>query len=92
MALVQIVPAEVRVRCATGGRPSEIRVGRDRLRVQAIDAVREERAAYPRGEGPRTIYLVRADGWRVRLTLRHRERRWVVEALDPRPLALDAAA
>jgi hypothetical protein len=92
MALVQIVPAEVRVRCGSGGQPREIQVGRDRLRVAAIDAVRDERAAYPRSEGPRTIYLVRADGWRVRLTFHHRERRWLVEALDPRPLPLTAAA
>jgi hypothetical protein len=92
MAFVSIVPAPVRVRCDGHGRPREIRVGGERLPVTAIEVVRDETAAYPADRGPRTSFVVRTGTWRLRLVCHHRDGRWLVEALDPRPTALAAAA
>lgn len=92
MSLISIVPAQVDVRCGAGGRPAEIRVGRERMRVSAVEAVRAETSAYPAAQGPRTIYILRMDAWRVRLAFHHRDGRWLVEALDPRPHGLALAA
>lgn len=92
MSLVPIVPAPVTVRLGPGGGPVELRVGRERMRVSAVESVRAETAAYPASQGPRTIYVVRMGDWRVRVAYHHRDRRWLVEALDPRPGSLAMAA
>jgi len=63
------------------GRPRAIMAGQDRLAITAVEVVREEIAAYPLEEGPRTLFIVRAGGRRFRVVRRHRERRWLVEAL-----------
>jgi hypothetical protein len=64
-----------------GGRPREIRAGGERLPVSALEAVRDETAAYPLGSGPRTVFVVSAAGRRFRLVHLRRDRRWTVEQL-----------
>ncbi|CAN5793337.1 hypothetical protein BH23CHL8_BH23CHL8_18270 [soil metagenome] len=75
------------------GRPRTIVAGRRRLAVTAVEIVREEVAAYPIEEGPRTLFIVRAGARRFRVVHRHQERRWLVEALAGDPaVALTSAA
>jgi hypothetical protein len=83
MALVKIPPTEARVRWdRAANRPTEIRWDGHRQRVIDLDAVRDERAAYPVGSGPRVTFLVRtADGGRAAVA--YDGRRWLVEALEP---------
>ena len=94
MAMVRVTPAEVSVRCDPfDGRPRALRVGDQEVLVTAIERVRDESAAYPSESGPRTIFEVRTtSGGRYRLAFRHRERRWLVEGVDPRPDPLLAVA
>ena len=83
MALVKISPTEARVRWdRAANRPTEIRWDGHRQRVIDLDGVRDERAAYPVGSGPRVTFLVRtADGGRAAVA--YDGRRWLVEALEP---------
>lgn len=64
-----------------GGCPREIRAHGERLRVTALETVRDETAAYPLETGPRTVFVVRASDRRFRLIHLLRERRWTVEPL-----------
>lgn len=78
---VESVPVHVR----TGwfdGRPLEITWGDQRLEVTRVLGVRDETAAYPALQGPRTIFEVATPLARLTLTYRHRTRRWAIEALD----------
>lgn len=63
------------------GRPREIRFGGEQLPVMALVSVREERAAYPYGVGPRTVFVVITREGRYRLTQRHLDGTWVVEEM-----------
>ena len=83
MALVQVPPTQARVRWdRAANRPSEVSVGGRHLRVVDLDAVRDERAAYPAGRGPRlTLVLRTSDGGRAAIA--HDGRRWLLEALEP---------
>ena len=83
MALVKISPTEARVRWdRAANRPTEIRWDGHRQRIIDLDAVRDERAAYPVGSRPRVTFLVRtADGGRAAVA--YDGRRWLVEALEP---------
>lgn len=83
MALVQIPPTEARVRWdRAANRPTEISWAGHHQLVTDLDAVRDERAAYPAGRGPRVTFLVRtADGGRAAVA--YDGRRWVLEALEP---------
>jgi hypothetical protein len=75
----------VPVRVHTGwfdGRPREIEWGEQRLAVTGVIAVRDETAAYPTLQGPRTIFEVETPLARLTLAFRHRTRRWAIEALD----------
>lgn len=63
------------------GRPRELRAGGERHPVTALEAVRDETAAYSVGSGPRTVFVVRAMGRRYRLVHLLRDRRWLVEEL-----------
>ena len=74
------------------GRPREIRAGGERFAVSALEAVRDETAAYPRKSGPRTVFIVRAEGRRYRLVHLIRDRRWTLEELDARGSGLARAA
>jgi hypothetical protein len=84
-ALVQIPPAEARVRWDRAThRPSDIAWNGRHLRVVELDAVRDERAAYPADRGPRVTFVLRtADGGRASVAFDARRRRWYVEAVEP---------
>ena len=62
MALVQIPPIETRVRWDRAtDRPSHISWNNRHLRVVGLDAVRDERAAFPAERGPRVTLVLRTD-------------------------------
>jgi hypothetical protein len=84
MALVQISPVQARVRWdRDADRPAEIDCNGTHLRVTHVDAVRDERSAYPADRGPRVTFLLRTeDGGRASLAFDGRERRWYLEALE----------
>lgn len=82
MALVQIPPMEAHVRWdRSGNRPSDVRWRGHHLRVAGLDAVRDERAAYPADRGPRlTLTLRTDDGGRAAIAFDGR--RWFLEAVE----------
>lgn len=82
MALVQIPPVQAHVRWdRSADRPAEVRWGRRQLRVVQLDAVRDERSAYPADRGPRlTLELRTDDGGRASLAFDGR--RWYLEAVE----------
>ena len=83
MALVQISPVLASVRWdRTAGRPREVSWGGGHhLRVVDLDAVRDERAAYPADRGPRVTLVVRAaDGGRA--SIAYDGRHWYLEAVE----------
>jgi hypothetical protein len=83
MALVKITPVEARVRWdRRNARPAAVRIGDRQLAVTALEAVRDETAAYPADRGPRITYLVETDAGQASLVYDGRRRRWYVEALD----------
>lgn len=84
MALVQISPIEARVRWDRGAdRPAEVRWGGHHVRVIDLDAVRDERSAYPADRGPRITFVLRTDdGGRASLVFDGRRRRWFMEAVE----------
>lgn len=93
MSLLRIPGPERTVVADRHGRPRSIIVGKERLAVTAVEAVREEVAAYPRGGGPRTLFIIRAGRRRFRLVHQHQDRRWLVEALAAGPsMSLTTAA
>ena len=84
MALVQITPVEADVRWdGRADRPSRVRWNGRELRITELDAVRDERSAYPADRGPRVIYLLRtAEGGQASVVYDPRRHRWFVEAVD----------
>jgi hypothetical protein len=83
MAMVRVTPTQVHVRCGWfDGRPRSIRVADEDVPVVRIEQVRDESAAYPAAQGPRTIFDVRTPDARLRLSFEHRRRRWLLEALE----------
>ena len=85
MALVQISPIEAHVRWDRhADRPSEVRWSGHSLRVSELDAVRDERSAYPAERGPRvTLTLRTTDGGRASVAFDGRRKRWYLEAVEP---------
>ena len=86
MALVKISPAhEARVTWdRAADRPTAVHFAGRHLRVLELDAIRDERSAYPAESGPRVTYLLRTDdGGRASLVYDDRARRWYLEALEP---------
>jgi hypothetical protein len=92
MSLLHIRPNADPVIADAAGRPREVVVGDRSVAVTAIEAVREEIAAYPVASGPRTLFVVRAGGARLRVVHEHRARRWTVESIEPEGAALASAA
>ena len=93
MTMVNLVPVEVTVGCDVfTGRPRWVRVGPEEVSVQAIERIRKESAAYPVSEGPRTLFVVRTAKARMRLSFRHRERRWLMEGIDTAAVEPQAVA
>jgi hypothetical protein len=84
MALVQIPPVEAHVRWdRRADRPSEVRWRGHSLHVTDLDAVRDERSAYPADRGPRITFVLRsADGSRASVVFDGRRRRWFLEAVE----------
>jgi hypothetical protein len=84
MALVQITPIEAQVRWDRHtDRPAEVRWHGHHHRVVELDAVRDERSAYPADRGPRITFVLRTDdGSRACLVFDGRRRRWYLEALE----------
>lgn len=85
MALVKIPPVEAQVRWDRAAhRPADISWAGRHLQVVQLDAVRDERAAYPAERGPRVTFVLRtADGGRASVSFDGRRRRWYVEAVEP---------
>lgn len=82
--MIRVSPLEVEVRCGwVDGRPRAIRLGREDLPILAVTRVRRESAAYPASSGPRTRFQVVTETATFDLVYRHRDRRWIVEGLDP---------
>lgn len=84
MALVQISPIEAHVRWdRQAGRPSEVRWRGHHVKVVELDAVRDERSAYPAERGPRVTYVLRTEGGgRASVVFDGRRRRWFLEAVE----------
>jgi hypothetical protein len=84
MALVQITPIPARVRWDRfADRPAEVSWPGHHLRVLELDAVRDERAAYPAERGPRVTFVLRTDdGGRASVVFDGRRRRWFLEAVE----------
>lgn len=85
MALVQISPVEAHVIWdRRAARPSRVSWDGHQLRVVGLRTMRDERAAYPAGRGPRVTFVVdTADGGSAALAFDGARRRWYVEALEP---------
>ena len=83
MAMVRVEPVEVQVRADWfDGRPREVTLSGQRLRVLEILGVRDESSAFPVTTGPRTLFEVATEGARMTLSFRHRSRRWALEEVD----------
>ena len=84
MAMVEIAPVEAQVRWdRDADRPAEVRWDGHQLNVVGLSVVRDERAAYPAGRGPRVTFLLETrGGGRAALVFDDRRRRWFVEALE----------
>jgi hypothetical protein len=93
MAMVNVAPVQVSVSCDPfTGTPRTVRAAGDQFDVLEIERVRDESKAYPMGEGPRTLFVVRTGSARLRLSFGHRDRRWSVVGVDPMADTLAAAA
>lgn len=83
MALVHVAPTEARVRWdRAANRPAEVTAGGRHLHVIDLDAVRDERAAFPAARGPRLTLVVRTRGG-GRASIAFDGRRWMLEAVEP---------
>ena len=84
MALIKISPIEAHVRWDRHyDRPAEVRWSGQQHRVVELDAIRDERSAYPADRGPRVTFLVRTDdGGRASVVFDGRRRRWFLEAVE----------
>ena len=92
MAMVRITPIEVAVRCDWfDGTPRRIRIADEEMPVVAVTRVRDESAAYPADQGPRTLFEVETAALRLSLAFQHRGRRWIVDALDSEPVTVGGA-
>jgi hypothetical protein len=83
MAMTKITPTLARVRWdRQQHRPGTVQVGERRLRVTAVDSVRDETSAYPVDRGPRLTFLLETDAGQASLVYDGRRRRWFVEAWE----------
>ena len=93
MAMVNVAPVQVSVSCdPITGTPRTVRAAGDLFDVLEVERVRDESKAYPMGEGPRTLFVVRTGSARLRLSFGHRDRRWSVVGVDPMSDTLATAA
>ena len=83
MAMVRVEPVEVQVRADWfDGRPREVTLSGQRVRVLEILGVRDESSAFPVVTGPRTLFDVETADARMTLVFRHRSRKWTLEEMD----------
>lgn len=83
MAMIQVEPVEVHVRADWfDGRPREVTLDGRKMRVLEILGVRDESSAFPVATGPRTFFEVETADARLKLSFRHRSRRWTVEGVE----------
>jgi len=83
MAIVRVTPTEIDVKTGLfDRRPRQVRIASENVRVIEIAQVRDELAAYPALEGPRSIFEVRTQDARLRLSFHKRSRRWLLEGLE----------
>ncbi len=83
MAMIRIEPVEVHVRADWfDGRPREVTLDGRKMRVLEILGVRDESSAFPVVTGPRTFFDVDTAEVRLKLSFRHRSRRWTVEGME----------
>jgi hypothetical protein len=83
MAMVRVEPVEVHVRADWfDGRPREVTLDGRKMRVLEILGVRDESSAFPVITGPRTFFDVDTADVRLKLSFRHRSRRWTVEGME----------
>jgi hypothetical protein len=82
MALVHVPPVEARIRWdRSSNRPAEVSWAGHHHHVIELDAVRDERAAYPAERGPRLTFVLRTeDGGRASVAFDGR--RWILEAVE----------
>lgn len=84
MALIDDRAVGTHIRWDRSHRPREVRGDGHHLTVVSVDRIRDERAAYPAGRGPRLTLMVRtADGGRATLVFDAWRRRWFLEGLEP---------
>jgi hypothetical protein len=82
MSISQLSYPSVRVSVdGASGRPREIRAHGERHAVTALEAIRDETAAYPPQTGPRRVFLVRSYERRYRLVNLLRDGSWIVEEI-----------
>lgn len=82
MALIHVPPVAARVRWdRSSNRPAEVSWDGQHHQVIELDAVRDERAAYPAERGPRITYVVRTDDG-GRASVAFDGRRWTLEAVE----------
>jgi hypothetical protein len=74
------------------GRPREIHALGERRTVTALEAIRDETAAYPPQTGPRRVFVVRSYERRYRLVNLIRDGRWTVEEIPNGKGAYTSAA
>jgi len=74
------------------GRPREIRAHGERRAVTALEAIRDETAAYPPQTGPRRVFLVRSHERRYRLVNLLRDGSWTVEEIRSTEGSFSSAA
>ena len=83
MAMIRVEPVEVHVRADWfDGRPREVTLDGRKMRVLEILGVRDESSAFPVITGPRTFFDVDTADVRLKLSFRHRSRRWTVEGME----------
>ena len=62
-------------------RPAKVSWNNHHLRVVGLDAVRDERAAFPAERGPRVTFVLRTDDG-GRASIAFDGRRWYLEAVE----------
>ncbi|MFO1541030.1 MAG: hypothetical protein ACKOTZ_11415 [Chloroflexota bacterium] len=83
MSMATTDPAAVTVDCdRITGTPRTVHAGGDTIPVLAVERVRDESLAYPLTTGPRTVFVVRTPGARMRLAYAYRSRRWSVIGVE----------
>ena len=83
MAMIRVEPVEVHVRADWfDGRPRVVTLEGRKLGVLVSRGVRDVSSAFRVITGPRTFFDVDTADVRLKLSFRHRSRRWTVEGME----------